>query len=133
VGWIENKVEEIAGAVVLEGERTRSELAESFAKTMRGQRIDGALSRPVRPNAANYSARGRLVGWSVQATGGPVRIVVHDGLDAGGDVIAIVDLADQENQTQWMGPGGVAFVDGLYAECTGTGTLTGAMWIGAVD
>jgi hypothetical protein len=137
VGWIDDKIEgklaELAVGVATEGQRTRLELASALAESVRGLRIDGALPRVVRANASNYSAGGRLVGWSVQATGGPVRILLHDGQDASGDVVAIVDLADQENQSQWMGPGGVSFVDGLYAECTGTGALTGSVWIGAVD
>jgi hypothetical protein len=137
VGWIETKIEEkladLAVTVVSEGDRTRTEMAAALTQSIRGQRIDGARPRSISPNAVNVSAGGRLVGWSLQATGGPVRVLLHDSPDASGDVIAIVDLLDQENQTQWLGPSGVAFVDALYAECTGAGTPVGSTYIGAVD
>jgi hypothetical protein len=74
VGWIDDKIEakieELAAGVASEGQRTRLELASALAESVRGQRIDGALPRPVRANASNYSAGGRLVGWSIRATGG---------------------------------------------------------------
>jgi hypothetical protein len=139
VGWIENKLEEklgeLSAAVVSEGDKTRTEMSAALAQSVRGQRIQGALPRKVTPNATVYSAGGRLVGWSVKADAGPVEIIVHDGHDASGDVIAVIDLQDQENQTQWLGPGGISFVEGLYIECNGTGAagLVGPVYLGAVD
>jgi hypothetical protein len=133
VSWAEKKLAEIGAAVADEGDRTRMEMAAALAQTVRGLRINGARPRPITPNAVNVGAGGRLVGWSLLATGGPVRILLHDGGAASADLIAVIDLADQENQSQWMGPGGIAFAEALYVECTGAGTLTGALHIGAVD
>lgn len=134
MGWVEEKIEHLASTVALEGERTRLELSAGLAESVRGLRIDGALPRPARVNAMQYSSGGRLVGWSLIATGGPVRVFLRDGNDSSGDVVAVIDLLDGENQTQWVGPGGISFVDGLYADAPiTTGALTGSVWIGAVD
>lgn len=137
MGWIEEKVEKrlegIGAAVALEAQKTRVEMSAAFAQTQRGLVIQGARPRPVVRNAINNNGGGRVVGWSLQATGGPVRVLLHDSTDASGDVVAVIDLVDQENQTQWLGPGGISFVDALYVECTGAGTLVGSTYLGAVD
>jgi hypothetical protein len=137
VGWLEDKIEtkleHVGAAVALESQRTRAEMGAAFAKTQRGLVVQGALARSVVPNQVNVNAGGRLVGWSLKATGGPVTIVLHDGRDASTDAIAVIDLVDGENQTQWNGPGGVSFTEALYVEYTGTGSLVGALHLGAVD
>lgn len=132
MGYVENQVDKLADAFVRESEKTRLALEEGFRGSLRGQRLTGALPRPVQGNAVTYSAGGRLLGWSVLATGGPVRFVLHDGIDTTGDVLAIIDLVDSENETVWFGPGGVSFSVGLYLEQIGTGVPTGTMFIGPV-
>lgn len=133
MGWVEDKIEHLAGTVALESERTRLELAEAFAQTQRGLRVDGALSRPIVPNAVNYGSGRRLVGWSLRATGGDVVVTLHDGHDASGDVIGTVCLADGQSETVTVMPAGVSFVEALYVETAGAGAPVGALWIGAVD
>lgn len=133
MGWAEQKIEHLGAMVSLEAERTRLAMAAGLAATQRGLRIDGALARPIIANSLNYTAGGRLVGWSLQATGGPARVLIHDGRSPDTDVVAVLNLADQGTATQWMGPAGVSFAEALYVECTGAGVLTGALWIGAVD
>jgi hypothetical protein len=135
VGWVEDKIEHLAATVALEGERTRAELATAFAQTQRGLRVDGALARPIVPNAVNYNSGRRLVGWSLRASAGDVVINLRDGHDAGGDVIGSIALAAGQSQTKTLMPAGVAFVEGLYVEATGAGAaaVVGALWIGAVD
>lgn len=136
MGWIETKIEEkfaeLAGAVALEGERTRDEMAAGLAQTIRGQRITGARPRQLSPNAANATIGGRLVGWSVRATGGTVALTLHDGHDAAGDVIGVTPLlADGQAVTHTTMPAGVSFAEALYVEVTGTGTAVGALWFAA--
>jgi hypothetical protein len=138
VGWFEDKIEEklgdLAATVSLEGDKTRTEMAAALGQSIRGLRINGARPRPISPNAANVSAGGRLVGWSVRASGGTVALTFHDGNDATGDVIgATALLADGASETHSVMPAGIAFVQSLYVEVTGTGVPVGALWFGAVD
>lgn len=132
MGWVEDKLGHLAQAIADEGERTRLAMAAGLEETRRGLRVDGAASRPVSPNAINVNAAGRLAGWSLRSAGGNV-IVLHDGADTSGDVLAVINLADQQSETRWLLPAGVSFVQSLYVEVTGAGTLTGALWRGAVD
>jgi len=137
VGWLEeklaDKVEHLATTVALEGQATRAELAQAFAQTVRGLRVDGALARPIVPNAMNYNAGRRLVGWSVRAEGGDVALTLRDGHDVSGDVIAVVSLTTGQERTHTIMPAGISFVEGLYVQATGSGTPVGALWISAVD
>lgn len=119
-------------ALPMELQRITSELRAGLAEFHNGTRITGARYVGVTRRLA-WGGSGRLVGWSVQAVDGPVRCVLHDGRDASGDVLAIVDLVDTESDCQWFGPGGVAFGEALYLDVTGAGTLTGSVWLGAVD
>lgn len=131
MGLLDKELDKLTATVTREALETRAELAASFTATLRGARIDAALPRPIRPNATNYGAGGRLVGWSVRASGGEVILNLRDG-DAGGDVIATVDLAAGTSQT-FSGVPGVSFVDGLFVESVGVGVPVGAVWIGAAD
>lgn len=133
MGWVEDKIEHIAAAVSLEAERTRLEVAQAFAQTQRGLRIDGALARPIIPNAMNYLGGRRLVGWSVRAAGGDVTITLRDGHDASGEVIGTIALVAGQSETVTVMPAGVSFAEGLYVASTGAGAPVGALWIGAVD
>lgn len=126
-------IEKLTGTVVQEAEKTRLTLESGFRSSLRGTRLTGALPRRIDSAPVAYVAAGRLVGWSLYASGGPVRLLLHDGHDTTGDVIAVVDLVAGENETVWLGPGGVSFVEALYVEQIGTGTPLGSLWIGAVD
>jgi hypothetical protein len=127
-------IEKLTGTVVQEAEKTRLTLEAGFSSSLRGTRLSGALPRPVQPNASAYTAGGRLVGWSIRATGGEVVLNLYDGPAADpARFVAAVDLPTGGSQSQWMGPGGISFVEGLYVESTGAGTPIGALWIGAVD
>jgi len=126
-------IEKLTSTIVQEAEKTRDALAAGFRASVRGQRLQGALPRPVYPNAVNYSGAGRLVGWSIRATGGEVVLNLYDGPAADPDrYIGAVDLASGASQTISIDHG-VSIVDQLYVESTGAGTPAGALWIGAVD
>lgn len=138
VGLGEQLVEKLVGnltsTIVQEAEKTRIALSSAFADSLRGQRITGALARPLTANAQNYGAGGRLVGWSVRADTAAATINLYDGPAADpARYLGTIELAAGSSQTEWFGPGGISFVDGLYAEVTGTGVVTGSVWIGAVD
>jgi hypothetical protein len=131
---IEDKLDHLAATFVLEGDRTRARLEDSFAQTVRGLRIDGALARPFRPNAENYSGAGRLVGWSLRAVTADVTITFRDGRGVDSDPIATVVVAAGKSDNNSMPGAGVAFVDALYAEVTTAGgTIVGATWLGGPD
>ena len=119
-------------ALPMELQRITSELRAGLAEFHNGTRITGARYIGVNRRLA-WGGTGRLVGWSVQATGGPVRCLLRDGHDESGDVLAVIDLVDTESDNQWFGPGGISFGEALYLDVTGAGTLIGSVWLGAVD
>lgn len=126
-------IERLTSTIVQEAEKTRDTLAAGFRDSVRGQRLTGALPRPIYPNAVNYSGAGRLVGWSIRAEGGEVVLNLYDGPAADpARYIGAVDLASGASQTIAIDHG-VSIVDQLYVESTGDGTPVGALWIGAVD
>jgi hypothetical protein len=136
VGWVENKLENIVTTVALEGERTRVEMAAGLAQTQRGLRIDGARYRTLPAGASSSQLVGapcRLVGWSILAESQPVRLLLRDGRGTAGDVVTVIDLAAGESDNQTFGGSGVAFTDAMWVDITGTGTLTGSLYLGAVD
>jgi len=127
-------IEKLTSTIVQESEKTRIALSAAFADSLRGQRITGALPRPLTANAVNNTAGGRLAGWSLRADTSTATINLYDGPAADpARYLATIELAAGSSQTEWFGPGGISFVDGLYVEVTGTGAVTGAVWIGAVD
>lgn len=132
MGYVDEKLAEIGTKVEFESERTRLAFAAAMAETLKGLRIAGALSRPIAPNAVNYNAGGRLVGWSVRALGGDILLTLRDGHDVGGDVVATINLSTGQSSTVPLMPTGVSFVESLYVEFSGAGTPVGAVWIGKV-
>ena len=80
-----------------------------------------------------WAGPGRLVGWSLTATTNDVTVTLRDSRDTTGDPIATIVVKAGSDAQQWAGPGGVSFGEGLYADVSGAGTLTGAVWLGAVD
>lgn len=133
MGWMERKLDEIASSVSLQGERTRLAFASGMAETLKGLRIKGARPRPIIPNAVNQASGGRLVGWSVRASGGDVTLTFRDGADVSGDPIGTAAITNGTSSTHPLMPAGISFVSSLFVEVTGAGTPVGAVWIGAVD
>jgi hypothetical protein len=137
VGLLEKKLDELAASVVTQADLTRARVEASTAETLRGVRLDGALSRPIRINAEVFSNAGRLVGWSLRVANSDVTITFHDGHSADGDPIATTVIKAGASDTVGLPGAGVAFVDALWAEVTFTTpgptvALTGATWIGDV-
>lgn len=132
---LEERIAHALEQLPIELEKGRTELQVGLAQYANGNRLTGA--RPAVIGAAGRpllsAGSGRLVGWSVHATGGAATIVLHDSRDASGDTIAAIELAAGTSQTIWAGPGGVSFGEGLYAAITGAGAVEGSVWIGAVD
>lgn len=131
----------IAG-IPMEFERVRDELAEGViqyhnAIPLQGARVItvGTAGGPGLPGGRTLAcaAAGRLVGWSLRATGGHVTVVMRDGRDIGGDPIGYCELDDTRSETIWLGSGGISFTDGLYVQVLGAGTAQGAVYLGAVD
>jgi hypothetical protein len=134
VGSFEDKLEHFAATVALEGQRTREAFEAGLSEFVRGQRVTGAIRRPIRSTPGQvYNVGGRLVGWSVRAAGGAVTVDLYDGRDTSGDVLASISLAAGQSDAQTMMPAGITFADGVYADVQGAGQLVGAVWIGAVD
>lgn len=124
---------DIAERITLSGDLVRDSIRAGLTETTNGLKITGARYRPVPASSALvWGGRARLVGWSLYANG-PVRLVLHDGRDETTDVLAVIDLADQESETQWLGPGGISAGEAVWAEYVGAGRLTGALYLGVVD
>lgn len=140
MGKIEDHFEHFAATVALESQRTREAFAAGLEGFVRGQRVTGAIRRPIGSGGQLYTVSGRLVGWSVRAAGGAATIDLYDGHDNSGDILASFTLADGQSDHTTIMPSGVSFADGIYAAVTITetvagtpGQLLGAVWIGAVD
>ena len=119
-------------AIPLELAKVRGELASGLAEYAGAMRLTGA--RPViasRPLV--WGGSGRLVGWSVRATGGAVTVTLRDSRDTAGDIVAVINVADATSQTIALPGAGVSFGEGLNATVAGAGVLEGAYWLGAVD
>lgn len=123
--------------------RWLQQMQTDLADTLGGVMLRGA--RPVQiGTAAGGTARvstspGRLVGWSVRipALGAlPGVLKLHDGQDASGDVIAVINLPAGGSNTTWLAPGGVSFQYGLFAEIVTGGVepaIEGAVYLGAAE
>lgn len=125
-------------ALPLAFEQMSAELATGLQSFHNGVPLQAARYVPVGAAGGRSlacAAAGRLVGWSLRATGGPVTVVLRDSRTEAGDAIAYVELADNDSETVWLGPGGVSFVEGLYVQTVsaGAGVIQGAVWLGAVD
>lgn len=134
---IEQRIAEATNPLLLELERVRTELATGLQEFHQGTRLQGARYVGVGAGGRTmaWGGQGRLVGWSLRATGGSVTVVLRDSRTDSGDILAMVELAAEASETIWLGPGGVSFVEGLYVEALSDdgGVLQGAVWLGAVD
>lgn len=132
---VEKWFDKLGDRVEAEGARVRTELAAGLTQTRNGMRVTGARYVPF-PAASSLlnGGPGRLVGWSILASAaGPVRVIFHDGRDTGAEVFSVLDLVAGESDRTWFGPSGISFGEALYLEVVGTGTITGAVYLGAVD
>jgi hypothetical protein len=136
MSWQDDLTQAIA-QIPLAIEQNRTELATGVAQFQNGIRLQGARYQPVGASQGGrnlpWAGQGRLVGWSLRATGGAVSVDLRDSRDDAGDTIATIDLAAGSSQTIWLGPGGISIVEGLRVVPSGAGVLTGAVYIGAVD
>ena len=130
------------GGIPVALEQMRAEMAVGLGEFHNGLRLQGARATSVGAGGRTLvsAGAGRLVGWSLRAVAGMVTVNLRDGRDASGDLLATIELADDSADlptasTQWFGPGGVSFVEGLYVEVEAgsDGTLIGAVYTGAKD
>jgi hypothetical protein len=128
-------LEAIAARTQMAVEGMHAELSAGLAQFQAGLRIDGA--RYVNPGRGMLTnGRARLVGWSLRATGGAVAATLHNGTDATGDVVAVLDLdpaAGRPSQTVTLTGPGISCPAGLFIAVSGPGQLVGAVHLGAVD
>lgn len=131
---VDKALDRLADRFALEMAGVRAEFRAGLTQTKDALRLTGARPVPMGGIGSSRLLWGgpvRLVGWNLWASGGPVRVLLHDGRDTGADVVGVVDLAALEHDAQWLGAG-VSLGEALYAEIVGTGTLTGAVYLGAV-
>lgn len=123
--------------------RWLQQMQTDLAETMGGVLLRGA--RPVQIGTATdattrvSSSPGRLVGWSVRTSAfatDPGAVKLHDGTDANGPIIAVINVLEGTSNTVWMAPGGVSFQHGLFVEIlsgAGLTTVEGAVYLGAAE
>lgn len=113
-------------------EQLTAELATSTGTV----RDTGARAVALRPGASSQptSSPGALVGFSlVESTGGAsAQLVLRDGTDSTGAVLAIVTLGPGESVRDWFGPSGVGFGRGVFVDPV-AGQVDGAVYLRAVE
>lgn len=117
----------------LQGDRIRDEIRAGLQETSNALRLRGARNRPLYPDALVWGGPGRLVGWSIRATGGAVSVTLHDGRDTAGEVLAVIDVPAGESTQGALPGGGVSITEALYADVSGAGAVQGSIYLGAVD
>lgn len=119
----------------MELQRLTTELKAGLQETHAGQRIDAARYVDVGRAPLLWGDRCRLVGWSLREAGdlpdSPASITLRNGRDDTAEVVAVIDLAAGGHETRWLGPGGVAVTEALWA--TVEGTVEGTVYLGVVD
>ncbi len=123
-------------ALPMELERIGARMTAGLAEFHNGQRLTAARYVDVGRRLVSTGS-GRLVGWSMRnahATDS-LTVTVRNSRDASGDVVATLGLGGGQGSTVWLGPGGVDFGEALFLDVTGAGagSLTGSVWLGAVD
>jgi hypothetical protein len=119
-------------SIPLEMERLRSGFESSLQQFHNGVRLDAARVVSLGSRRLLWAGSCRLVGWSIAIDGGPGGdVILRDGRDGNGDVVAVLD--DSTPSTQWMGPGGLSITEALSIEFPEGAQLVGAVWLGAVD
>jgi hypothetical protein len=109
--------------------------------------VGGVMLRAARPVPLTVlptrlaTSPGRLVGWSLRIPvfgTNPAVIKLRDGQDAGGDLIAAINLPAASSDTKMLPGGGISFSNGLFVELVTTGgtletAVEGAIYLGAAD
>jgi hypothetical protein len=132
---LEDKVAAAIAAIPLELERVRDELTEGLQQFHNGVPLQGARYVPVGIGGRTmaWGGSGRVLGWSLRATGGPVTVALCDGHDTNADPFMYVDLADGVASNAWFGTTGISFVEALFVQALGAGVMQGSVFLGAVD
>ncbi|MDO8107151.1 hypothetical protein Q6348_08070 [Isoptericola sp. b441] len=133
MGAVEQQLQQLATSF----DRYAAQLASGLRSFEGAIALRAARNVPVGAGGRTLAqnGQGRLVGWSLRATGGPVTVAIRDSTQAdNGDYLAFVELAAETSETVALGDG-VSFVNGLYivASSTGAGVLQGSVWVGAVS
>ncbi len=133
-GWVERIANRLGELMALQEERVRSQIAAGLVETRNALRLQGARSEPLNGSRLLWGGSGRLVGWSLRATGGAVAVTLHDGRpETLGDVLAVIDLAAGQSATVGLPGSGVSVTEACSAVVTGAGTVSGAVFLGAKD
>jgi hypothetical protein len=136
MGIISDKINAEVAEALLEVHKSTAQVAAGLAQWQNGNRLTGARPLQINGHGRLWGGSGRLVGWSIVSIGGPVTILIRDSRAAGnGDVLAVLDVVDTESETQWFGPGGISFGEGVFLDVQSgsLATLKGSVWLGAVD
>lgn len=78
-----------------------------------------------------YTGGGVLFGWSVSENAGPAApgtVVIRDGVDVSGPILAVIELPADRSDTESLGPEGLSFMKGIFVEITGT--VRGSIYLG---
>ena len=131
---VDDHLAEVLDELPKQFERWSAQLATGLQSFEGALALQGARNIPVGVGGRTLAqaGQGRLVGWSLRATGGAVTVAIRDSRESdNGDVVALVELAAETSKEIWLGSG-VSFVNGLYVKVTGPGQFQGSLWIGAV-
>lgn len=121
-------------------QQMQTDLAETLGGVMlRGSRaVQVGISDQATARAS--TSPGRLVGWSLRVPAfstNPGVVKLHDGQDANGPVIAVINLPAGSSKTETLGHAGVSFQHGLFVEIVTGGSvetgIEGAVYLGAAE
>lgn len=75
----------------------------------------------------------RLMGWTAAETSGSAgcTINVYDGTDTSGSIVLPIKLASGQSSTDWYGPNGILFKNGVYVSM-GSGASEGSVFFNHV-
>lgn len=114
-------------------EEAAAALQTSFAETVNGVVVRAARAVQLEPsgNGRLTTAAGRLVGFALRETSGAASavVVIRDGADATGAVLAPVTLGPGESVRDWFGPAGVNIAAGCFVHIV-SGAVEGAVYLG---
>lgn len=105
-------------------------------KTLRAVRLQGA--QPVTLNPSSGPQRltvsaGRLVGWSVYSPTTAGVMLLRDGSDPSGDIVAVVDTNNTGKTDRQWPAAEISFSFGLFLDFPGAGDLQGVIYLARVD
>lgn len=115
----------------LQADELRATIAAGLAETNNALRLQGARNRPIYPNSVAWAGSGRLVGWSLAGGASGGTVTVYDSRDTFGEVLAVVQLDANKTSNHGLPGGGVSITEACFVAVTGT--VTGSLYLGAVD